>query len=82
MGKIQIDRHKPERLERTQAGMESPLALGENKWSAEGTKDHLSPFQGFRVLDAQYRGFYPPVCGISPLRGYLCFNVNDRIMDR
>ena len=26
-----------------------------NKRSAEGTKD-LSPLQGFRVLDAQYRG--------------------------
>jgi len=82
MGKIQIDRHKPERLERTQAGMQSPLILDTNKWSAEGTKDHLSPFQGFRVLGYLIPGVIPPSVVFSPLRGYLWFNVNDCVMDR
>ena len=56
---------KPERLERTQAGMIIPVYIGANKRSAEGTKD-LSPFQGFRVLGIWYRGWYPRLWFFAP----------------
>ena len=44
-----LDKSKPERLERPQAGMIIPDKTDPTDRSAEGTKD-LSPFQGFRVL--------------------------------
>ena len=73
---------KPERLTRTQAGMIIPVIMNTTKRSAEGTKDHLSPFQGFRVLGHPTPGVIPPSVVSSPLQGFLCFNVNDRIIGR
>ena len=45
-----LDKSKPERLTRPQAGMIIPVKTATTNGSAEGTKDHLSPFQGFRSL--------------------------------
>ena len=72
---------KPERLRRPQAGVSPPCILGPIERSAEGTKD-LSPFQGFRAFGYPIPGVLPPSVIFSPLRGFLSFNVNDRIISR
>ena len=58
-------KNKPERLARTQTRMIIPVYIGPNKRSAEGTKD-LSPLQGFWVVGAQYRGWYPRLWSFAP----------------
>ena len=76
-----LDKSKPERLTRPQAGMIIPDKTDPTDRSAEGTKD-LSPFQGFRAFGCPIPGVLPPSVVSSPLRGFLFFNVNDRIKIR
>ena len=76
-----LNKSKPERLTRPQAGLIIPVKTGPTNRSAEGTKD-LSPFQGFRAFGCPIPGVLPPSVVSSPLRGFLFFNVNGRIMDR
>ena len=70
MEKILFDRAEAWKAEKNTGGDDNPRYNGTNKRSAEGSKDYLSPFQGFRVLGVQYRGWYPPSVVFSPLRGF------------